>query len=321
MILVTKPLISVVIPVYNVEKYLEACMESVTAQTYENLQIILVDDGTKDRSDRICDAWAERDGRVQVIHQQNRGLSGARNTGIEAAEGEYILFVDSDDVISPHLCQTLLDALGEGDIAICDPVHVFPGKDWEYTLSDRVVAMDPTDAICTMWYQTGFLPSAWGKLYRRSLWQTRRFTEGRLFEDIDIMHELLYAAKTVAYTPACLYGYLHREDSITTKKFSVRDLDILLIADKILDFAKDKPSLMRAAKAYAVTAGLRVCLNAPKKPELAQGIAKAGNLVKTMGREVLTDRNIRRKNRLALQLYFTCKPLMRLAYRFVNRWK
>ena len=317
----SEPLISVIIPVYNVEKYLDACMESVVAQSYQNLQIILVDDGTKDRSDAICDAWAEKDSRIQVIHQQNRGLSGARNTGIAAARGEYILFVDSDDVISPLLCQTLLDALGEADMAVCDPVHVFPGKDWAYALSQTVTVMTSEEAIKTMWYQTGFLPSAWGKLYRRSLWQSRQFTEGRLFEDIDLMHEVLYETKTVAYTPARLYGYLHREDSITTKKFSVRDLDVLLIADKILAFVKDKPALLPAARAYAVTAGLRIYLNAPQKPEFSQGLTKAGELVDTMGRQVLADPNIRRKNRIALQLYFNSKPLLRFVYRFVNRWK
>lgn len=318
----TQPLISLIIPVYNVEQYLDACIESVLAQTYQNLEILLVDDGAKDHSGSLCDNWAQKDKRIRVIHQENKGLSGARNTALDQFQGEYVMFIDSDDVISPMLCQVLYDALAQGgDVAICDPVHIFPDKPWSYRQATRTVSMDATEAISKMWYQTAFLPSAWGKLYRANLFRTRRFTPGRLFEDIDIMHEVLFDAEKIVYTDAQLYGYLHRENSITTKSFGQRDLDILLIAEKILAFSKDKPELEDPAKAYAVTAALRVFLNAPKNDAFHDGILQANALIAQYGKAVAKDPHIRKKNRYALSLYFFCKPLMRFVYKFINRWK
>ena len=313
------PLISVIIPVYKVESYLSSCLESVLAQSYTNLQIILVDDGSPDGCGVLCDRWAEKDPRITVIHKENGGLSSARNAGLEIATGAYVMFVDSDDILSDQLCQVLYQTLDGADIAICDPVHIFPDTPWEYAFSQVRTQLDPESAICQMWYQTAFLPSAWGKLFRRELFARRRFTVGRLYEDIDVMHEVFYDAKSIAYTPARLYGYQHREDSITTKAFSKRDLDILMIANKLLAFAADKPALQSAARAYATTAALRVYLNAPK--ELADGIAEAKAILSQYGKTVRKDPHIRKKNRYALTLYFVCKPLMRFAYKFTNRWK
>lgn len=315
------PLISVIVPVYKVEQYLDRCVESILTQTYTALDIILVDDGSPDNSGTMCDRWAEKDRRIRVIHQPNGGLSCARNTGIEHAQGHYLMFVDSDDVISPHLCEELYAAMGDGDVSVCDAVHIFPEKDWAFTRQGTVSVYDPLQAICLMWYQTAFLPSAWAKLFRRELFAQHRFTQGRLFEDIDLMHEVLYDAKKVVYTTAQLYGYVHREDSITTTAFSARDMDILLIADKLMTFSEDKPALQAAAKAYAVTAALRVYLNAPNEPTYAQGREKAVALIDTYGREVLRDPHIRKKNRYALWLYFYCKPALRMVYKYINRWK
>ena len=317
-----QPLISVIVPVYNVQAYLDRCMNSLVGQTYRNLEIILVDDGSTDDSGIMCDRWAGKDDRIRVIHRKNNGLSQARNTGLDAARGEFITFVDSDDIVSPHLCQVLYDSIREcAEIAICDAEHIFPDKPFEFSVSREQQILTAEMAICQMWYQKGFLPSAWGKLYRRELFEGKRFTVDRLFEDIDIMHEVFHGADIIVYNRSRLYGYVHRAGSITTKAFCKRDLDILLIADKILDFAADKPELMAAARAYAVTAGMRVYLNAPQEPAFAEGIAKARKLMEDHGREVINDPGIRRKNRYALMLYFHARPLMHVAYKFINRWK
>jgi len=310
------PCISIVVPVYNVEKYLDLCVRSIVAQSYPHLQIILVDDGSTDNSGKMCDEWAQRDSRISVIHQANRGLSGARNTGIEAATGEYLMFADSDDILSPVLCQTLYDLIADADIAVCDPVHIFPNKPWSFQENGTSRTLSREEAICGVWYQTAFLPSAWGKLYRRFLFNNRTFTEGRLYEDIDLIHEVIYDANKVVYTSASLYGYVHRENSITTKAFSVRDLDILIIAQKLMSFAANKPALQAAAKAYAVTAALRVYLNAPRDLR-----SQAKLLLDTHAKAVYQDPCIRRKNRYALMLYFVCKPALRLVYKHINRWK
>lgn len=316
------PLISVIVPVYNVSTYLDKCVESLVEQTYTNLEIIFVNDGSTDSSGEICDLWAQKDSRIKVIHQQNAGLSGARNAALPVATGEYIMFVDSDDFLHPELCQTLYDSLdGAADISICDAAHAFPNDAPAFSISTDSEIMTPAEAIIRMWYQKDFLPSAWGKLYRRQLFECKRFTVGRLFEDIDIMHEIFYEANSIIYNHSRLYGYVHREGSITTKRFSVRDLDILLIADKLLTFAQDKPELEKAAQAYAITAALRVYLNAPKDDTLSDGIAQAKALLSQYGKSVLRDPNIRKKNRYALQLYFFCRLLMHPIYQLIDRWK
>ncbi len=315
------PLISLIIPVYNVEPWLDACMDSVLAQHYRNLEIILVDDGAKDNSGAMCDRWAQRDPRVRVIHQENQGLSAARNTGLGAAEGDYVMFADSDDVLSPQLCSHLFHIIEDGDVAICDLLHIFPNAAPNYCTGTAVTHLSPVEAIQKMWYQTAFLPSACGKLYKRELFQHRRFTVGRLFEDVDLMHEIFYDAKKIVYSNARLYGYMHRENSITTHSFGKRELDILLIADKIADFCVDKPALQNAARAYGITAALRIYLNAPRNVDFSDAICQAKARIDTHGKQVLRDPDIRTKSRRALQLYFLCKPLLRFSYQFVNRWK
>ncbi len=317
-----EPLISVIVPVYNVAGYLDRCMQSLVNQSYQNLELILVDDGSTDSSGTLCDTWAEKDSRVKVIHRKNNGLSQARNTGLKAATGDYITFVDSDDIVSPQLCRVLFDSMGEdADISICDAEHIYESKPYSFSITDEQTVMTPKKAIDQLWYQKSFLPSAWGKLYRRALFAGKQFTPGRIFEDIDIMHELFFDAKSIVYNRSRLYGYVHRAGSITTKAFCPRDLDILLVADKILAFTEDKPALRKAAQAYAVTAALRVYLNAPEEETFAEGVALAQKLLQWYGKDVLADPNIRVKNRCALLLYFYCRPLMHFSYQFINRWK
>ena len=319
-----QPLISVIIPVYKVEAWLDACVESVLAQTYQNLEILLVDDGSPDCCGTMCDRWAEKDNRIRVLHKKNGGLSSARNAGLEIATGEYILFVDSDDILDSRICSHLYQCLigHNSRLSICDAAHIFPDQPPVYSVSERVQVLSSTQAIQQMWYQQSFLPSAWAKLYHRDLFQSVRFTEGILFEDIDLMHLLLAAAGTVVYSPSPLYGYNHREDSITTKAFGKRDLDILPIADKLVAYAeKENPALLPAARCYQTVAALRVALNAPDSAELTEGRRKAEAILNTWSKTVLKDKNIRKKTRYGLRLYSCCRPLARLIYKRINRWK
>lgn len=317
-----EPLISVIIPVYNVEEYLDRSMETVVAQTYQNLEIILVNDGSTDNSGQLCDKWAAKDARIRVIHQNNGGPSCARNAALDIASGEYILFSDSDDLLSSDLCKRLYLSLTEDcDIAICDFEHVFPNVTYSFSNSHNVEYVDREDLICKMWYQTGIIPSACAKLYRKEIFAVHRFTPGLIFEDIDLLHELFWQARKIAYVHARLYGYVHRSNSITTTAFSQRDMDIFKVTDRILRFCEDRPDLVKAARAYAVVAALRVYLNAPPKEEFSEGISQAKTLLCRYGKEVLRDSNIRIKNRYALWLYFGCKPLLQFAYQHINRWK
>lgn len=316
------PLISVIVPVYNVETYLDKSLQTLVSQTYRNLEIILVDDGSTDNSGNMCDAWAQKDSRVRVIHQANAGPSCARNAGIDSASGEYILFFDSDDLLSPDLCQVLYNALlDKGDIAICDCEHIFPDRPYSFLISEENEIFTPEEVIAKTWYQTKFIPSACARLYHQQVFGAHRFTPNLIFEDIDLIHEIYWDSSKIVYNHSKLYGYVHRKSSITTTQFSIRDMDILRVVEKILCFAETKPNLQGAAEAYATTAALRIYLNAPRCAQFQDGISQAEAIIARYGKKVMFDSNARKKNRYALMMYFLCKPVLRFVYKHINRWK
>lgn len=223
-----KPLISIVVPIYNVEKYLRACIDSILVQTYRNLEIILVDDGSPDGCSTICDEYKEKDQRIIVIHQKNRGLSGARNAGIDIAKGQYIGFVDSDDTIEPRMFEVLwnnIQSSGAG-ISICgrkivdEKGNMFNKK---YTRQEQIV-LDGKEAIIEMNSHRSFDMAAWDKLYDIELWEDIRYPEGKLSEDFFVIYQLLDKAKKVVWTPEPLYKYLLRSNSISRNSVIKQDL-------------------------------------------------------------------------------------------------
>ena len=319
------PLISIIIPVYRAEKWMDACMDSIVNQQWQHLEIILVNDGSPDGSGKLCDQWAARDSRIRVIHKENGGPSTARNAGLDIARGSYVLFVDSDDVLDIRICTKLYECLcaSGAEIACCEIAHLFDDEPRAFTCENEMQVYTPEQVISMMWYQHGFIPSGCAKLYKREIFDTLRFRPGLIFEDADLMHQIYWKAEKIAYTPSKMYGYIHRtgSESITTRPFSMRDMDILTVADGVLEFARKAPQLMAAAQAYVTTVAMRIVLNAPKKPQYDQGIRRAKKLLKQYGKQVLKDKNLRKKNRYALMLYYYCRPMMGVAYKFINRWK
>ncbi len=206
-------LISVIVPVYNVERYLEKCVESVCRQTYKNLEIILVDDGSTDRSGEICDALSKTDARIKVIKKENGGLSDARNAGMEIASGKWWIFVDSDDYIAPNTVETMLRAAVENrcEIAICNMVRIY--EDGEMESFYRPVTES------TVWaeeqrFETLKQPSVCNKLFYAELFEGVRFPKGKYYEDTFIYHVLAYRASRIALTGLDGYYYLSRRESI-----------------------------------------------------------------------------------------------------------
>ncbi|WOO38857.1 glycosyltransferase family 2 protein [Anaerocolumna sp. AGMB13020] len=319
-----KPLISVIVPVYNVEKYLDACVSSICNQTYSNLEIILINDGSRDSSGLLCNEWTEKDERIIVIHKENGGLSDARNAGLKAAKGNYITFVDSDDVISESMLEQLYEkmTLNQADISICDPVHCYSGKPVIYRKETKVVVYTAEDAMAEMMYQTSFLFSAWGKLFKRELFAAIEFPIGLLFEDVAIMYQVFSKTKSIVYFNAKLYGYLHRENSITTNHFSKRDCDILDICKGQVEFSKKySKDVYKAAKAYQVVGALRVYLNAPNDKSYDKVKEKCEDIIQKGFQEVLKNSHCRSKLKLSLLLYAVNKSLMKKVYVRIDRWK
>ena len=208
--------LTIIIPVYNVEAYLDFCLKSIARQNVEDYEVILVDDGSPDRSGALCDAWVRKDGRFRVIHcPENRGLSAARNRGLDEARGEYVTFVDSDDYISPHTLQTNMKLLAlhpEADV-LEYPVCVYHGtaKAYRYTPGTCEI----TDY--TGWaHRKGYIHSyAWNKIYKRSLWKSLRFPEGRWYEDVFTIPAVLRQARYILRSDKGLYYYCSRQGSIS----------------------------------------------------------------------------------------------------------
>lgn len=218
-------LISVIVPVYNVENYLHECLGSILRQTYQNLDIILVNDGSTDRSGQICDDYAAKDSRIRVIHQENGGLSKARNVGIAAARGAYLTLVDSDDGIHEPFIETLYDQLiaHQADMAISNyyKYDERDGKFYFHNLNqdDLVELLSPQECID---YQCGIKDyvgvstiTAWGKLFKKSLFDGVRFPVGRLMEDEMTIHKLYLKSDKIVFINKNYYLYRIRETSIT----------------------------------------------------------------------------------------------------------
>lgn len=213
-------LISVIVPIYKVEKYLASCVNSLKEQTYRNLEIILVDDGSPDKSGEMCDAFAEQDNRIVVVHKPNGGLSDARNAGIEVAKGDYLLFLDSDDTLHKETLEILWTNLKENgaEISVCDYRAFYEGTEIDKNLpSQNLEVWDNVQALQQIFnpqYGTQMVIST-NKLFQKNLFDGIRFPVGKIHEDEFTTYKLLHRAERIVYTDLKLYYYLQREDSLT----------------------------------------------------------------------------------------------------------
>lgn len=245
------PAISVVVPVYKVEKYLDRCVQSILTQTFTNFELILVDDGSPDNCGNMCDAYAKQDSRVQVVHKENGGLSDARNVGKTAAVGEYILFVDSDDYIAPHLMETLytLAKKYHADISCGGAYNCYQNKKISQFSERKELVYDGVTALKKMLQGQDLPGSAWGKLYSKNLCNQLDFQVGKYYEDAFFQVDMFPMAKTVAVTTEPLYYYIHRAESITTHSFREKDMDVIEAYQYTLQqVTKRYPQLISQAK-------------------------------------------------------------------------
>lgn len=222
-------LISIVIPIYNVEKYLKNCVDSVCNQTYQNLEIILVDDGSPDHCPEICEEYARNDPRVRVIHKQNGGLSDARNKGIDIATGAYIMFVDSDDYMPTYAVEYLYELLtkyqADASIGKLEMTKDLNSKGNIKSGTNRL--FNNKEAIGQLLYANLFSTSASAKLYKMRLFKEIRFPVGKLHEDLYTIYKVFDKAQKIVYGSNIVYFYYHRTGSITVSKFSVKRLDAI----------------------------------------------------------------------------------------------
>lgn len=243
-----EPLISVIVPVYNVEPYLRKCVDSILNQTYRNLEVILVDDGSPDVCPAICDEYAAMDNRVRVIHKENGGLSDARNVGMETASGEYLTFVDSDDLLPIEAVETMMNiAIAErADLVIGGYNRFADVPEGSGNVETSVQRWTPVEAMEDM-LRNGC--ASWARLYRRELHQSIQFPVGEINEDEAIVLPLLEKCGTIAVTNAVVYHYRCRPESITTAGFSVKRMDWPKHCRENLKCIKANHPLLEAAAA------------------------------------------------------------------------
>ena len=241
------PSISVIVPVYKVEDYLHRCVDSILAQTFEDFELILVDDGSPDRCGEICDAYAKKDSRIHVIHQKNGGLSAARNAGLDwvfaGSNSQWLTFVDSDDWVHPDFLKAMYQSIEVTGcrISACGFFNTsgaaLPERvafDWECLSAD--------DYYCDS-YHEGATPAACGKLYHRSLFKNLRYPVGKLHEDEFTTYSALYEAEKIGATSAKLYAYFQNSDSITHSKWNPRRMHVLEAFEQQMEFAKNTENL------------------------------------------------------------------------------
>ena len=251
-------MISVIVPVYNVEKYIRACLDSIINQTYRDLEIILVDDGSTDNSGAICDEYAKKDSRIKVIHKENGGQSVARNIGLQKAKGEFIGFVDSDDSIELDMFESLFSAIQNVDIAICGYNLVAGDK----RIESGLLGQNKTLNQAELWKEIfGNLNNAvWNKLFRRELLSGICF-DAKFAHGEDLIFNILYlkSAKTGKYINRYLYNYYKRGDSITTGKFTKRKLLEVDSKDEALRLVQEiYPTMTETAKKYSFRARMNI---------------------------------------------------------------
>lgn len=219
-------MISVIVPIYKVEAYLDECVQSIVDQTFTDLEIILVDDGSPDNCPALCDAWAAKDSRIRVIHKENGGLSDARNAGLAVAAGEYIAFVDSDDYLKPQMLEKLLSAMERerADICACNILSCYPDRQIAWGCEEYTVG-DSETILSMLYHDTAYPVSAMSKLYRRQLWSDIRFLKGKICEDAFTTYLLVDLAERIVQLPEALYCYRIRENSIMTSAFRPARMD------------------------------------------------------------------------------------------------
>lgn len=318
----TKPLLSIVVPIYKVEPYLPMCLDSLVAQTYENLEIILVDDGSPDGCGAICDAYAAKDARIRVIHKKNGGVSSSRNAGLAAATGELIGFVDGDDFVEPDMYQRLYDHMMADprlDVAYCCAVR-YPDVDhklhMDYYPTGTVV---PGRTMARRMLMDEVCSHMWLGLFKRFCWEGIVFPLGRTYEDLTMTYRAFLKVRNVGFLMEPLYHYRMNDTSITQTVKPRKSYDIFMAFvdhyhGALEEFSELTDKCAAKAAHFAISLYFHYC--AAKVAELDFAIPEVRGFLDTHKEEILRGwDSIPKTRRWALRVYFMSPALFRLCTR------
>ena len=291
--------VSIIVPVYQVEKYIRQCVDSILAQTFSDFELILVDDGSRDKSGQICDEYAGLDERVKVIHKENGGLSDARNKGMDRASGNYFMFVDSDDYIAPTMIECLYESImnENADIAVCNYLYYFENdrsKNSATNIKSEVLSGAEIFYKRKNERNYGIWTVAWNKLYKSEVFGNIRFRFGKYHEDEFWANDIYQMDIKVVTIPECLYYYRQRDNSIMGKKNFARNIDILEALQERLAVYLKKPEY--SGQAYRVLVysleyleeSKRLITNRDEKIEFIQAEKRTKDIVKQLKKRKLS---------------------------------
>ena len=320
------PAVSVIVPVYKVEKYIHRCVDSILSQTFRDFELILVDDGSPDNCPAICDEYAAKDPRVVVIHQKNGGLSAARNAGLDLATGEYIAFVDSDDWLREDALQVLTNhqRKNDADMVLCNIQPTYPP---EYTgwqrpaspLKDGVLSREEM-VECLSSLHNWYYCVACNKLYKRAIFENLRFPEGYIHEDEAVIHRIVGACQQIAVTSEILYYYRQTTDSITGQGIRIQSTDKLhALADRIVYCAERKwEKLMNASMGGYIDAFLKLFFLFPRNPETEVYFVRMEEDLEKVIPYILKSRSVSFRHKLYLRtirynpkIYYSLKRIVK----------
>ncbi len=322
-----KPLISIIVPVYNVEQYLDACVTSIVNQTYKNIEIILVDDGSTDNSSKMCDIWSERDPRIKVIKKQNGGASSARNAGLDIATGDYIGFVDSDDYIDPCMYEKMLEAISDKAIKICccNTYRILKNGEIQKLKAETVKKeMDTTAAVKDLFLTES--TSLCDKLFEASLFDDIRFPSGETNEELSLLIPLIVKGNGIVKVSDALYYYREREGSVTTSLTFLNEQHSSVVYNNLKRIEKQikeqNLTVKKSFKFFSASNAYNIALAMEKKsPDLSEKVKSDYKIYRKIMKEniiyYLFSRHSKVKDKLLYLMVLTklLRPIYKLFYK------
>lgn len=322
-----EPLITVIVPIYKVQPYLKRCVDSIRMQSYQNLDILLIDDGSPDECPQMCDEFAKEDSRIRVIHQSNKGLAESRNIGISNAKGELISFVDSDDFIHRDMIKTLYGNMKKfnADLSCCGHTNIYPnGYIENASIQKRVKIYTTEEALSKFLFTYEIDVVSWNKLYKKELFDGVVFPKGLLYEDHYAVYKLIDRSQMIVYDTSSLYYYCKRVSSIGGAKFSptIYQLSSALNAEE--SFIVGKYPHLAQTIALAKLTWLMTIYNKMIQSDLEDKdfVCKLHKMAGSLLKVILNSREIHELRRFQLLIFYLNKSLYyRLYIRFIRKYR
>ena len=313
-------LISVIVPVYNVERYLAACLDSILSQSYRNLEVIVINDGSTDFSLQIAETYAEKDDRVKIYSHNNEGLSQARNRGLEVATGEFLTFVDSDEMLLSEALEVMWEAMRNNSADLVEG-NIIRGKihgEIKNELPFKTYTYNPEEAIADVLYQKRLLPSACGKLFKRNLFEDLKFEPGILYEDLNIFYRILERCHKIVWIEYPVYFYRMTEGSIVNS-WKPERLDVLKVTENIETYIAEKyPDLLPSAQDRRLSANFNMFALCSINGDFDKA-QQCWNHIRKNRNKSLFDSRVRFKNKAGILLSYFGKHIFNLAARKIYK--